>query len=340
MNGSCVHTTLASKSQSSQGGRATSINVVSSVADAHEGEICDIWMDTTQESGTTRWVTGGTDGLVKYWQLNPAQSQTRSGKRSPAGDIPGSITCLFTSSTILDTIPDRADYVKRRQTGKPDDVTIVRCDDAHNVVCGVTEDGDLRVWFDAGSGKEREVRIDVGSAEEHGGVKRFELNATGDDSVSVMVLHHRSSTFTRYDILAPSDEPVRVNSYGFQSPVPGAFSAIHTCLQHAPAISTRSILPPALSNPAPISEEDEPDQGSTASTSLSPTPLKMPTSTSPSGSDDYGRFVVSGDEHGVACIWKWDVTENDEITPIRIWPAMNGRITAIDASCGLVALGR
>lgn len=339
VNGSCVHTTLASKSQSSQGGRAASVNVLSSVADAHEGEICDIWMDTTADgSGPSRWVTGGTDGLVKYWQLNPASG--RIGKRSPAGDIPASITCLFTSSTILDTLPNRSEYVKRRQTGKPDDVTIVRCDDACNVVCGVTADGDLRIWFDVGSGQEREVRVDVGSAEELGGVKQMELDAKNGHSVSVMILHHRSPTFTRYDINAAPEDQVQIASHAFKSPVPGAFSAVHTCLRSAPPISTRSVLPPVLSTPVPVAASDGEVTQSSSSTSSSSTPLGPSTPSIPPKTTDYGRFVVTGDEDGVACIWKWDVGDEEEISPIRAWPAMNGRITSIDASCGLVALGR
>lgn len=312
------------------------MNVISNVADAHEGEICDIWLDATDESGPPRWVTGGTDGLVKYWQLNPAQG--RIGKRSPAGDIPASITCLFTSSTILDTLPNRPEYVKRRQTGKPDDVTIVRCDNTYNVVCGVTEDGDLRIWFDVRSGQEREVRVDVGSAEEMGGVKHMELDAQSQHSVSVMILHHRSSTFTRYDINAPPEDQVEMASHPFRSPGPGAFSALRTCLRPAPPISTRSVRPPVLSTHTPDTVEVVPQ--SSSSTSLSSAPNGSPTPPTPPKTTDYGRFVVTGDEDGVACIWKWDVGPEDEISPIRAWPAMNGKITSIDASCGLVAFGR
>lgn len=331
VNGSCVHTTLASKSQSSQGGRATSINVVSNVDDAHEGEISDIWMDDASPEGPTRWVTGGTDGRVKFWQLNPSQS--RSGKRSPAGDAPASITCLFSSPIVTETFPNRADHVKRRQSGKPDDVIIVRCDPARQTVCGVTEDGDLRVWLKAGTGGERVVRVDVGSAEEMGGVKQMELDATSSSQVSLLIHHHRSSTFTRYDIVTPTGEEPEVRSRTFQSPVPGAFSVIHACLRPSPPISIRSIAPPMLS--APEEHETNDSQISTVN-SPSSTPLDSPQLTE---APVFGRFLVTGDEHGVVCIWKWDAG-HEELKPLRAWPAMNGRITAIDASCGLLAVGR
>lgn len=330
VNGTCVHTTLASKSQSSQGGRAASINVLSAVEDAHEGEICDIWMDEQQESsGPTRWVTGGTDGRIKYWQLTPAEPKT-TGKRSPAGDLPGTITCLFTSSIIQETLLGRSEYVKRRQSGKPDDIAIVRCDTVRSIICGVTEDGDLRIWFSAGTRHVQEVRVDVGSAEDMGGVKRLELDAHTDDSVSVLLHHDRAFAFTRHNIVLSQDGEYVVTSTKFTSPV-GAFSAIHACLRAAPPISIQAIAPPVLSTPFETDEDE-----SRALSSRAPSPSQS----SPTESERYGRFVVTGDEHGIVCIWRWDHEENEETKPLRVWSATHGRITAIDASCGLVAIGR
>lgn len=291
-------------------------------------------MDNGLDNGPTRWVTGGTDGRVKYWQLIPAHGKV--GKRSPTGDIPASITCSFTSGLIDETLPNRGDYVKRRQSGKPDDIALVRCDTAHNVVGGVTEDGDLRVWFSVGCGDEREVRVDVGSAEDKGGVKRLELDVQSNDSASILVWHHRSATFARYDIEAPFEGDTVIDCHTFNSPVSGAFSAIHACLRPTPAISTRPVLPPILSTSTPPTVDDIP---STSEQLPIPTPAGSPQLPEVT---NYGRFVVTGDEHGVACIWEWD-SDTDESrgkTPLRIWPAMNGRITCIDASCGLIALGR
>lgn len=307
--------------------------MLSSIEDAHEGEICDIWMDDHQPDGVVKWVTGGTDGRVKYWQLNP--SQGRSGKRSPAGDIPATIVCLFTSSVVVESLPNRSDAVKRRQSGRPDDVIMVRCDSAKRIVCGVTEDGDLRVWFNVSSGDEREVRVDVGSAEEMGIVKVMELDAISESKVSILVHHHRSSIFARYDIDLNSDRGEEATSRTSQSPVPGAFSTIHASFKPAPPISIRSIAPPVLSTPS-----DGDDTESSASAINSPSILAVDTNTNESGSNRYGRFVVTGDEHGVVCIWKWDNLEDEESKPLRAWPALNGRITAIDASCGLIAIGR
>jgi WD40 repeat protein len=327
MDGSCVHTTLATKSQSSQGGRASSINVISALADSHEGEICDIWMDDRSEA--IKWVTGGTDGRVKYWQLVTTEIP-RSGKR-PA-DIVSSMICLFSSPKIEDTLPGRSESVRRRQNGKPDDVIIVRCAPDHGVVCGITEDGDLRVWFGAGSGKAKEVRIDAGSAEDMGVVKRMELEARDESTASVLVHHYRSSSFARFDIVIDADGQSEVTSRIFDSPVPGAFSAIQASLRSSLAISTVTPAPPVLSTSGP---NEEPERVSGETTPESTTESKTVSS-------NYGRLVATGDEHGVACLWAWDEIPGraGRDSPLRAWPAVSGRITAIEVSCGLVAVGR
>jgi hypothetical protein len=337
MDGSCVHTTLASKSQSSQGGRAASINVVSAFADCHDGEICDIWMDA-KSSGSVRWVTGGTDGRVKYWQLVNIES-SRPGKRNTASETSSVMTCLFTSPVIPSTLPGRLEAVKRRQNGKPDDVVLVRCDQEHEIVCGVTEDGDLRVWFNVGSGNEREVRVDVGSAEAMGGVRRLELDARDDSTVSVLVHHYRSSVLARFDISSRSDGTSTVDSKVFSSPAPGAFSAIYASLGTSPAISTPAPAPPVLASIdlTPSESSGEPSLATTPTLAPADVPELVPARKS-----EYGRFIATGDEHGVACIWAWDdaLGQIDHSGPLRAWAAAAGRITAIEVSCGLVAVGR
>jgi hypothetical protein len=327
MDGSCIHTTLATKSQSSQGGRASSINVISALADSHQGEICDIWMD--DRSDALKWVTGGTDGRVKYWQLVTTEIP-RSGKR-PA-DIVSSMICLFSATRIEDTLPGRSEAVRRRQNGKPDDVILVRCAPDHGVVCGITEDGDLRVWFRAGSGKEKEVRIDAGSAEDMGVVKRMELEARDDSTASVLVHHYRSSSFTRFDIVIDADGQSEVTSRNLDSPVPGAFSAIQASLRSSLAISTFTPAPPVLSTSGP-NEEAEQSSGENS---------PEPSTDSKTVSSNYGRLVATGDEHGVACLWAWDEIPGraGRDSPLRAWSAVSGRITAIEVSCGLVAVGR
>jgi hypothetical protein len=280
-------------------------------------------------SDALKWVTGGTDGRVKYWQLVTTEIP-RSGKR-PA-DIVSSMICLFSSPRMEDTLPGRSESVRRRQNGKPDDVILVRCAPEHGVVCGITEDGDLRVWFGAGSGKEKEVRIDAGSAEDMGVVKRIELEARDNLTASVLVHHYRSSSFARFDIVIDADGQSETTSRTFDSPVPGAFSAIQAILRPSFAISTVTPAPPVLSTSGPTEDQDQ------ASGETSP----ETTTESKTATSNYGRLVATGDEHGVACLWAWDEIPGRQgrDVPLRAWSAVSGRITSIEVSCGLVAIGR
>jgi hypothetical protein len=207
------------------------------------------------------------------------------------------------------------------------------------VVCGITEDGDLRVWFHAGSGNEQEVRIDAGSAEEIGGVRRLELDARDESKATVLVHHHRSAVLTRFDVTLNEDGSSTIEVNVFQSPVPGAFSAMQASLRPSPAISTPAPAPPILAEiDSKLSDVSE------ASSSGDATPVFTPAEEPelvPAVKADYGRFVATGDEHGVACLWAWDSVPGptDHSGLLRAWAAASGRITAIEVSCGLVAIG-
>jgi hypothetical protein len=177
------------------------------------------------------------------------------------------------------------------------------------------------------------VRIDAGPAEGMGVVKRMELEARDDSTASVLVHHNRSSSFARFDIVIDSDGQSEVTSRTFDSPVPGAFSAIQASLRPSLAISTVTPAPPVLSTSGP---SEDPGQ---AAGETSPDPI---TTESKSVTSNYGRLVATGDEHGVACLWAWDEIPGRQgrDSPLRAWPAVSGRITSIEVSCGLVAVGR
>ena len=236
-----MHTRILSRHHATHGGRASSLNATCESALAHEGEILDIW--APEVSGDdTRWVTAGADGKVKYWQLNPGES-SKSGKRLPPAEeaIPGSITCLFASNAVGTSLPNRSDAVKRRQTGAPDGIILARCDIEHDVVCGVTEDGDLRIWFDAQQANAREVRVDVGAAEELGAVKRLELNVqllpTGVVA-SILVHHSHAPTIARYDIADTKDAESAIAFRLFATPEDVGITVLQTQLIPTPPIST------------------------------------------------------------------------------------------------------
>lgn len=326
---------MAVKSQSSQGGRASSINVVSGFTDAHEGEVRDIWMPDPDHENT-KWVTAGADGLVKLWQLVPGEAVRSTKKATTPKHEPATISCLFTSSPVIDTLPGRSEGVKRRQTGSPDAVIFARCDAEHNVVCGVTADGDLRVWFDVGSEDAKEVRIDVGSAETDGEVDRMELDVQSSSQASILIHHKRSPLFSRFYVgLNEGREPMTtVRSY--HDPHHSAISAISCFLKSSPPISVARPAPPVLSTPllTPIDGLATP---TSAVSSAHSDPPSMYAVQEVVARSQFGRFVGTGDEYGFVSLWAWD-GEGDRA--LRSWSAMTGKITAIDVSCGLVAVGR
>lgn len=325
-----MHTTILSRHHATHGGRASSLNVLCDSSDAHEGEVTDVWAPELSEA-LVRWVTAGADGRVKYWQLRPGQN-SNSGKRSATDAIPGSITCLFTSSPTDAPFFNRSDAVKRRQTGAPDAVILARCDVGANVVCGVTEDGDLQVWFDADDADRRDVRLDVGSKDEFGGVERLELDVQKESegpNVSILVHHSCAPTYTRYDLTHPVvGEPVPTTRT-FTTISCGAITSLQAYLLDTPPISVSPNPLPALSARISISGEHP--------AFLPPPPLDL--SISPRVHNHFGRFVVGGDQDGSVYVWAWD-GKDEVIKPIRSWSAMSGKITAIDVSCGLVAVGR
>ncbi|WWD02114.1 hypothetical protein V865_000152 [Kwoniella europaea PYCC6329] len=335
--GSCVHTTVQSRHHATHGGRASSINVHSEFPDSHHGEIIDIWApeNPSLSPESLRWVTGGEDGRVKLWQFHPGTG-SRSGKRTPNEAIPASIQCLFTSDISNQPFENRSDASKRRQNGRPDPIILARYDTKYDVVCGVTTDGDLRVWFSA-SKQPQEVRVDVGAEEMEGGVKTLCLdvkeNANEDVVAHVLIHHRRSPVLIRYDIISVDE----VKTKEFVTPTGSSISAVHTSFQ-----PTKPISAPSSGNSMSakiVTPGETPETASPAVEEVDPFPISS--SNTVHADSGYGRFSMAGDETGYVHIWSWDVDQETRRnqTPIKSWEAMNGKVTALDYSCGLVAVG-
>nr|XP_031863898.1 uncharacterized protein CI109_000542 [Kwoniella shandongensis]KAA5530970.1 hypothetical protein CI109_000542 [Kwoniella shandongensis] len=336
VTGQCVHTTVLSRHHANHGGRASSLNVESETRDAHEGAILDIWAVNIPDSEgeeKLRWVTAGSDGRVKLWELHPATNPTKTGKRSPnVESLPGSISCLFTSDVVHTSLPTRSETVKRRQAGKPDEVVLVRYNAAHDIVCGITEDGDLRIWLQASSGDPKETRVDVGAAEVHGPVKSMEVEVIADGSeitLSVFIHHHRSPFIKRHDVSQSGLDTITI----YVTPTGSSLTSTHASLQSTPSVEL-----PRDGGASPILARLV-SPGDAKRVEISPTPAPLPLPPLPAHDMDFGRFVVAGDESGFVHIWSWDGRSGQSRDPIRSWEAMEGKITAIDVSCGLVAVG-
>ncbi|WOO78378.1 uncharacterized protein LOC62_02G001926 [Vanrija pseudolonga] len=331
LTGSCVHTTIQSRTHATHGGRANSVNVTSKPNDMHDGAVLSISQPEVNGTDPLKWVTGGEDGRVKYWQLNPATG--RSGKKTPDA-APASITCLFTSEPVEEPLANRAEEVRLRQVAQPDAIAHVACDLQHDVVCGVTVDGDLRVWFDAASSPE-EVRVDVGSEADLGGVRLLRLSCSQTNNglvASVLVHHWKHPKITRYDI--SPDATVKTTFYATASESP--LTTVQAFLQPTPPIARPP--EPEVSLSARIVT---PNSNSGANTPAAPPPeLNLETLPRRLVPQEFGRFIVAGDEHGRAYIWEWDGRAVDNVVrPLRDWFATDGKVTAVDAHCSLIAVG-
>jgi hypothetical protein len=202
------------------------------------------------------------------------------------------------------------------------------------VICAVTEDGDLRVWWDV-LDDVREARLDVGGTDDCGPIKTLELDVRDDDglSISVLVMHYRATTFGRYTLKVDASGEYTVDQRVFVTPLKSPLTAIKTLLEPALPISaqSRQIQPSLLML---LEDDDDSDDSSSRAS-----PLLRPQSDDdvPVLKSSFGRLVVAGDAHGSAWIWAWD-GEATEVSPIRGWAAVERRVTAVDYHCGLVAV--
>ncbi|CAK9781730.1 hypothetical protein CC85DRAFT_281517 [Cutaneotrichosporon oleaginosum] len=333
LNGSCVHTTVQSRTHAKYGGRPTSINVTSLPNDMHEGAILSIYQPELQGKDATKWVTGGVDGRLKYWQLNPGSA--KSGKATPTEGVSASISCLFSSEPVEKPLKERSEEVRLRQMASPDGVVLAACDIQHDIVCGVTRDGDLRLWFNATTAP-REVRVDVGSEDDYGGVTELNLVTSQDARglvTSVLIHHARHPNFARHDItLDGSSHKVRTVFFSTEGEAP--ITALQAFLSPTPPISQ----PPEAQQTLSARIITPTDSGVTSPAAPD---AEVESARKPSiPAELFGRVVVGGDLCGRVYIWEWDGRPvGDVVKPIRDWAVGDGKITCVEMSCGLVAVG-
>ena len=339
ITGEVTHNTMLTKHSSAPGTRANSLNVTCSPSDAHEGAVTAIWAPD-EASDSVRFVSGGADGRVKLWQLNFVP-RSKGGKRSPAKDVESSITCLFTSEPATEPFVSRSEAVKRRQGASPDAITFVKFDPVLEVVCGITKDGDVKIWFDCFGSDPKMIRIDAGAEEELGRAEVCDLDVrkTEDGLIaSVLVQHSGASGFTRFDVRSTATAS-DVKRTTYVNPLGRPLTTLQPYLQPSLPISLPRV---AQDRPVEmISSSPGTNTPVEPMTKVStPPPLVLPRSMAPP--PQFGRFVVGGDDNGHACIWAWDASssrkgDDEAIYPRRSWEAAPGKITAIDMACGLVA---
>ncbi|ORX38274.1 hypothetical protein BD324DRAFT_620221 [Kockovaella imperatae] len=341
-NGTVAHTVMQSKHSSAPGTRANSINTPCTIADTHEGQVSCVWAQESADDATVfRFVSGGADGRVKYWQLNNVSvarggSGHGHGKRSTASEPTSILSCLFTSEVKLEPFANRSEEVQRRQGAAAEEITVVRCDSDADVVCGITGDGDLRVWLDCSSPTRREIRIDAGSEKENGPVITMELSvqsSSGRPLASVLVHHLGSPVFHRYDIEMTEENP-SISTTTFVTPDGTGILKLQAYLEPAVPIS---LLPQPTSAPPIIASPNIPTLELPSDRKAEATPQASVVSP-----PEFGRLVIAGDSSSGVHIWSWDrpsSRQGADITPLRSWDNFSRKITAIDMSCGIVAIG-
>lgn len=321
--GETVHTTVLSR-PSSHGGRATSLNVRSAINDAHEGIVKDIWAPDPSPSLPLRWVTAGADGVAKLWELEPGRSPTRSGKRTPGGELGASIHCLWTSLPPTTAFEDRTDVVKRRLSAAPDEIIKARYEPMADAVASVTVDGDLRVFVGVSGPRAdiKEARIDVGSQEVDGPVRSLEIDTSSIEPliISVLVHHQFSSSVQRYDISFASAEPT-ISRTDFSTPSATSVTAFHLDVQPASPVAL-----PTFGDVSTVSARI----GVESETPASPgTPVPVIETVGKA------KSLILGDAHGDCSVWLWET--NSAPVPVRRWEAGQGRMTACTTAFGLIA---
>ena len=346
LNGSVTHTKILSKHSSSPGTRAASQNTHCDASERHDAEVLDMWApDTTPDP--VKFVSAGADGKVKFWRLHSVTTPARSGKKSPKSNIQSSIQCLFTSSVVLEPLANRSEVVKLRQTAIPDAVVLARCDVEHNVVCGITADGDLRLWFDAGTAHMKECRIDAGSEEEFGPVTHLSLDvevADGHLTASALVFHRLCPSFTRFDV-SRVDSEFKLDSKIYKTSTGGSLNVLKPFLRPSPPIAPLPAFPTVHENGLVPADDAQPTIEALKRSSPSADPEeddKLFLPSEPVPRSPFGRFVVGADTDGMTYIWAWndDQPAKSSSHPLRSWKAAKSKITAVDFACGLVATGR
>lgn len=317
-SGRVVRSIMTSKAHTSNRTRATSANIKSEADDAHEGLVQCIWA-----SSPDIFVSGGVDGRVKLWKF---EAPAVVGKKAHA-DQAGRVLCVFSSTPSETPFDERSEEMRIRQGRIPDGVVCVRYDEAMDTVVSVTEDGELKVWFGVTSGGEvKEVRVDVGSKAEYGGVAKIELDLhQGKQGVaSVMVLHHGDpdlhwpdhDLIHRFDITSEGDVK-RIPFIGA-----GAVTAVHADLAPSSPISQATNVP---ATPSVLADPE--------------IPSGMVASICEESKVQYGRYVVVGNAKGDVMIYPWDNFGLDGIHAMRKWSIGRGAVSSVDASASLVAVG-
>lgn len=310
--------------------------------DGHEGPVVSLAPGTNESV-----VSGGADGSVKLWAVPQS-----------AGRGQANLKLLWEGQAS-------------REERKREVVRKVCWDErADGLVACLTDDGTLNVWANVHPKKEGEVQPPLSatwSIDPHdlpGGDPTLTLaldledplNTGGSASpyivVHVLVHSAPSRSFKRVTFTFFPSAPASTKVTTFEPSQ--ADSANLTCLHTEFVVppppglafhqSTSLVPTPAMSRIPSSDLLSAPATGAPSSEApVDSQVFHLPLSTSleerrPAGGLATGKFVVTGDEDGVVRIWRWGGSGEEEC--LRRWRAVEGKITALECSMGLILVGR
>lgn len=326
------------------------------------------------------FASGGDDGVVKLWRVDPGSgmntsgSSNRRGPTTPNGwarnDVVGELVPIWTSARITkgneeeNTVKD-----EQRAGGSKDPVVQVRFDWRIGVLVAACESGAIWVWYGLNGEVEdvtstrikAEVGIPVTAKHLDMVVRTVPLDCENleeieEVTVEILVQYEGEGSIHRYDAMLGKEGAVKQIDHKIfgdsASPILSIFADLSAPLNLS---LPKSLVPAdfAIRLVTPGTEKNKAAGNASETGVNAPKPPGEVQATTRGLAD--ARFIVTGDLEGVVAVYKWDdkpikvieavaegeeVREREYVKSVRKWDTGAGPVTCVTAARGLIASGR